>query len=118
MKINRNFLPKRGFEPKYTQRPGRDKGMCRYWGYAADENYSNEELVRESYKGIRPAPGYSACPDHTEKDKIWTLLDVKKSIAVSLTETRAMWPGASVCGWYFSHPDSQYFSVLKNQSVE
>ena len=92
-----------------------EKVRKEYWGYASDENYSNEELVRESYKGIRPAPGYSACPDHTEKDKIWTLLDVKKSIAVSLTETRAMWPAASVCGWYFSHPDSQYFSALKNE---
>ena len=92
-----------------------EKVRQEYWGYASNENYSNEELVRESYKGIRPAPGYSACPDHTEKDKIWTLLDVKKSIAVSLTETRAMWPAASVCGWYFSHPDSQYFSALKNE---
>ena len=85
------------------------------WGYGSDEIYSNEELIKEKYQGIRPAPGYPSCPDHSEKDKIWKLLDVKNAISVLLTETRAMWPAASVCGWYFAHPESQYFSVLKNK---
>ena len=84
------------------------------WGYAPNEIYSKEELMGEKYQGIRPAPGYPSCPDHAEKDKIWKLLDVENAIGVSLTESRAMWPTASVCGWYFSHPESQYFSVLKN----
>ncbi len=85
------------------------------WGYGFDEIYSNKELIKEKYQGIRPAPGYPSCPDHQEKDKIWNLLDVENAIGVLLTETRAMWPAASVCGWYFSHPDSIYFSVLKNE---
>jgi 5-methyltetrahydrofolate--homocysteine methyltransferase len=84
------------------------------WGFGSDEIYSNEEMIKERYQGIRPAPGYPSCPDHAEKDKIWKLLDVENAIGVSLTETRAMWPAASVCGWYFAHPESQYFSVLKN----
>jgi 5-methyltetrahydrofolate--homocysteine methyltransferase len=84
------------------------------WGYDSNQIYSKEELIREKYQGIRPAPGYPSCPDHAEKDKIWKLLDVENTIGVSLTESRAMWPAASVCGWYFSHPESQYFSVLKN----
>jgi 5-methyltetrahydrofolate--homocysteine methyltransferase len=84
------------------------------WGYAPNEIYSKEELIKEKYQGIRPAPGYPSCPDHSEKDKIWKLLDVENAIGVSLTESRAMLPTASVCGWYFSHPESQYFSVLKN----
>jgi 5-methyltetrahydrofolate--homocysteine methyltransferase len=84
------------------------------WGYGSNEIYSKEELIKEKYQGIRPAPGYPSCPDHAEKDKIWKLLDVENAIGVSLTESRAMWPAASVCGWYFSHPESQYFSVLKN----
>jgi 5-methyltetrahydrofolate--homocysteine methyltransferase len=83
------------------------------WGFGSDEIYSNEEMIKERYQGIRPAPGYPSCPDHAEKDKIWKLLDVENAIGVSLTETRAMWPAASVCGWYFAHPESQYFSVLK-----
>jgi len=86
-----------------------------YWGYSKDENFSNEELISEKYRGIRPAPGYPACPDHEEKVKIWKLLDVENTIGVSLTENRAMWPAASVCGWVFAHPESQYFSVLKNE---
>ena len=85
------------------------------WGYGSNENSSSEDLIREKYQGIRPAPGYPSCPDHAEKDKIWKLIEVEKSIGVSLTETRAMFPTASVCGWYFSHPDAKYFSVLKNK---
>ena len=82
-----------------------------FWGYDENEKLANEELIKEEYRGIRPAPGYSACPDHTEKDKIWKLLDVEANAGISLTETRAMYPAASVCGWYFSHPESRYFSV-------
>ena len=84
----------------------------KHWGYSSDENLSNEDLIKESYKGIRPAPGYPACPDHKEKDTIWKLLDVEKNTQISLTENRAMYPAASVSGWYFSHPKSRYFSVL------
>ena len=86
-----------------------------YWGYAGDENLSNEELIRENYQGIRPAPGYPACPEHTEKAAIWKLLDVEKVIGMQLTESYAMWPGASVAGWYFSHPESKYFAVAQIQ---
>jgi len=85
------------------------------WGYAPEENFNNEELIKEKYVGIRPAPGYPSCPDHSEKDKIWKLLNVEKTVGISLTESRAMIPASSVCGWYFSHPDSQYFSALKNK---
>ena len=84
------------------------------WGYAPEENFNNEELIKEKYVGIRPAPGYPSCPDHSEKDKIWKLLNVEKTVGISLTESRAMIPASSVCGWYFSHPDSQYFSALRN----
>ncbi|MCG9535290.1 methionine synthase [Providencia huaxiensis] len=87
----------------------------RYWGYAADENLSNEELIRENYQGTRPAPGYPACPEHTEKAKIWQLLDVEAKIGMQLTSSYAMWPGASVSGWYFSHPESKYFAVAQLQ---
>ena len=86
-----------------------------YWGYAADENLSNGELIRENYQGIRPAPGYPACPEHTEKAAIWKLLDVEQVIGMQLTESYAMWPGASVAGWYFSHPESKYFAVAQIQ---
>ncbi len=82
-----------------------------HWGYAPDERMPNTELIRERYRGIRPAPGYPACPDHTEKQTLWRLLDVHTNIGIELTESMAMWPGASVSGWYFSHPDSQYFVV-------
>ncbi len=82
-----------------------------FWGYAADEHLENEELIKESYDGIRPAPGYPACPDHTEKVKLWELLDVRAETGIELTEGMAMWPGAAVSGWYFSHPQSQYFVV-------
>ncbi|EIU7614988.1 methionine synthase [Vibrio vulnificus] len=85
------------------------------WGYAADENLSNEELIREKYQGIRPAPGYPACPEHTEKGPLWELLNVEETIGMSLTSTYAMWPGASVSGWYFSHPDSRYFAIAQIQ---
>jgi len=79
--------------------------------YAKDETLACDELVAEKYRGIRPAPGYPACPDHTEKQLLWELLDVQERIGVELTESMAMWPGAAVSGWYFSHPDSQYFVV-------
>ncbi|QZO13942.1 methionine synthase [Pseudoalteromonas piscicida] len=86
-----------------------------HWGFAADEALSNEELIRENYQGIRPAPGYPACPEHTEKQKIWRLLDVENRIGMKLTSSYAMWPGAAVSGWYFSHPDSKYFAVASIQ---
>lgn len=86
-----------------------------HWGYAADEKLSNEQLIREQYQGIRPAPGYAACPEHTEKQLIWDLLEVEKHTGMTLTESYAMWPGASVSGWYFSHPDSRYFAVAQIQ---
>ncbi|WP_337025520.1 methionine synthase [Pantoea anthophila] len=85
------------------------------WGFAPNENLSNDELIRERYQGIRPAPGYPACPDHTEKAAIWTLLGVEEQIGMTLTESYAMWPGAAVAGWYFSHPDSRYFAVAQIQ---
>jgi 5-methyltetrahydrofolate--homocysteine methyltransferase len=85
----------------------------KYWGYAADEELNNEELIKEKYKGIRPAPGYPACPDHLEKQTIWELLDVEKRIGVKLTESLAMWPAASVSGYYFAHPGSRYFGLGK-----
>ena len=84
-----------------------------FWGYASSENLSNEALIREAYQGIRPAPGYPACPDHTEKRTLWRLLDVEKNIGVTLTESLAMWPTASVSGLYFSHPQSRYFGLGK-----
>ncbi len=84
-----------------------------YWGYARRENLTNEELIKENYKGIRPAPGYPACPDHLEKATLWRLLEVEKNIGVKLTESLAMWPAASVSGYYFAHPDSKYFGLGK-----
>jgi 5-methyltetrahydrofolate--homocysteine methyltransferase len=81
------------------------------WGYAADEKLSNEELIRERYQGIRPAPGYPACPDHTEKHKLFHMLDATAHTGITLTESLAMYPASSVCGWYISHPDSKYFGV-------
>jgi 5-methyltetrahydrofolate--homocysteine methyltransferase len=82
-----------------------------FWGYAADEHLDNEALIKEAYAGIRPAPGYPACPEHTEKLKLWELLGAEEATGVRLTESMAMWPGASVSGWYLSHPQSQYFVV-------
>jgi 5-methyltetrahydrofolate--homocysteine methyltransferase len=84
-----------------------------HWGYAANEELSNEELIKESYKGIRPAPGYPACPDHLEKQTIWKLLQVEESIGVKLTESLAMWPAASVSGYYFGNPEAKYFGLGK-----
>ncbi len=84
-----------------------------FWGYAADEAMSNADLIREKYRGIRPAPGYPACPDHTEKAKLWQLLDVEASIGLRLTESYAMYPTAAVSGFYFAHPDAKYFAVGK-----
>ena len=83
------------------------------WGYAKDEKLDNNALIAEKYQGIRPAPGYAACPEHTEKQLIWDLLDVEKSIGMKLTSSYAMWPGAAVSGWYFAHPESRYFAVAK-----
>ncbi len=84
-----------------------------YWGYDAGEVLSNEQLIREEYKGIRPAPGYPACPDHTEKLKLFELLNVTENIGITLTESLAMNPPASVCGWYIGHPQSHYFGLGK-----
>lgn len=84
-----------------------------FWGYVKDENLSTEELVKETYQGIRPAPGYPACPDHTEKYKLFDLLNATENAGIQLTESLAMYPAASVCGWYFSHPQSTYFGVGK-----
>ncbi|WMI69571.1 methionine synthase [Mangrovimonas sp. YM274] len=83
------------------------------WGYVQDENLSNEELIKENYKGIRPAPGYPACPDHLEKKTIWKLLQVKENIGVELTDSLAMWPAASVSGYYFANKDAKYFGLGK-----
>ncbi len=82
-----------------------------FWAYAPDERLSNDERIAEQYRGIRPAPGYPACPDHTEKGKLWTLLDVDKRIGLRLTESYAMYPTAAVSGFYFSHPEARYFAV-------
>jgi 5-methyltetrahydrofolate--homocysteine methyltransferase len=83
------------------------------WGYGCGENLSNAELIQEKYRGIRPAAGYPACPDHTEKGALWRLLDVQKNTGMMLTESYAMWPGSSVSGLYFAHPESRYFSLGK-----
>jgi len=84
-----------------------------YWGYAADETLTNEQLIHEEYQGIRPAPGYPACPDHTEKGTIFALLDAPQNAGMGLTEAYAMTPAAAVSGWYFAHPEAQYFAVQK-----
>ena len=83
------------------------------WGYGRDENLAPADLIHEKYRGIRPAPGYPACPEHTEKGTIWSLLDVEAKTGIRLTESFAMWPGSSVSGLYFAHPESRYFSVGK-----
>ena len=85
----------------------------KYWGYDEDEQLSNEDLIKESYKGIRPAPGYPACPDHLEKETIWQLLEVEKKIGVTLTENLAMWPAAAVSGYYFANKEAKYFGLGK-----
>jgi 5-methyltetrahydrofolate--homocysteine methyltransferase len=84
-----------------------------FWPYASDEHLSNEELIEEKYLGIRPAPGYPACPDHTEKYKLFNLLNAEKNASITLTESLAMYPASSVCGWYFAHPESKYFGIGK-----
>lgn len=84
-----------------------------FWGYAPAETLSNEELIRENYEGIRPAPGYPACPDHTEKYKLFDMLHATESTGIELTESLAMYPASSVCGWYFANPDSRYFGIGK-----
>jgi len=86
-----------------------------FWGHAPDEQLDSNALIDEKYKGIRPAPGYPACPEHTEKGTLWQLLDVEANTGITLTESYAMWPGAAVSGWYFAHPDSQYFIVGRIQ---
>ena len=90
-----------------------EKVRKQYWGYSKEEELSNDELIREKYKGIRPAPGYPACPDHTEKTTIFNLLDAQNNVGVCLTESLAMYPASSVSGWYFSHPESKYFGLGK-----
>ena len=91
-----------------------------FWGYAPDEALANTEMIAEGYRGIRPAPGYPAQPDHTEKATLFRLLDAERQIGVNLTESFAMWPGASVCGLYLSHPESYYFGVgrIERDQVE
>ncbi len=85
----------------------------KHWAYAIDESLTNEEIIRESYRGIRPAPGYPACPDHTEKRKLFALLKAEEQIGIHLTEALAMYPASSVCGWYIAHPESKYFGIGK-----
>ena len=89
------------------------KVRTEYWGYSTNEIPTTEDLIKENYAGIRPAPGYPACPDHTEKNKLFHLLDATNGIGIQLTESLAMFPASSVCGWYFSHPDAKYFGVGK-----
>jgi 5-methyltetrahydrofolate--homocysteine methyltransferase len=89
------------------------KVRIEYWGYAPNEKFNYEELIKENYEGIRPAPGYPAQPDHTEKPTIWKLLDVEKNAGITLTESMAMLPTAAVSGLYFAHPNSKYFAVGK-----
>jgi len=91
-----------------------------FWGYAKNEKLKNEDLIKENYKGIRPAPGYPACPEHTEKEKLWQLLNAEKATGITLTESYAMFPASSVSGWYLAHPKSKYFGVgkLTKDSIE
>ena len=85
----------------------------KYWGYSAEEEFSNDDLIKEKYQGIRPAPGYPAQPDHTEKTIIFDMLDVEENTSIRLTENLAMYPAASVSGLYFAHPEAKYFNVGK-----
>jgi len=89
------------------------KRVRQEWGYGCGENLTNDDLIREKYRGIRPAPGYPSCPDHTEKGQLWQLLDVNKNTGIKITESFAMWPGSSVSGLYFAHPESRYFDLGK-----
>jgi len=84
-----------------------------YWGYAPQETFTNAELISEKYQGIRPAPGYPACPEHSEKTTLFSLLDATKEIGCELTDSFAMYPASSVSGWYFAHPDARYFALGK-----
>jgi 5-methyltetrahydrofolate--homocysteine methyltransferase len=93
---------------EYLHKRARDE-----WGFGKGENLTNDDLIREKYRGIRPAAGYPASPDHTEKWTLWKLLDVEKNAGIKLTESCAMWPGASVSGLYFGHPEAKYFGVGK-----
>jgi len=90
-----------------------EKVRKEYWGYAKDEQLGNDALIRERYQGIRPAPGYPACPDHTEKGTIWRLLDAERAAGMTITDSFAMLPTAAVSGWYFWLPESAYFGVGK-----
>ena len=91
-----------------------------HWGYVQQEQFTNEELIKERYQGIRPAPGYPACPEHTEKRTLFQLMDVTAQTKIALTESCAMYPAASVSGWYFSHPESRYFGLgnIERDQVE
>jgi 5-methyltetrahydrofolate--homocysteine methyltransferase len=97
-----------------------EKVRKEYWGYDSTENLSNEALIEENYRGIRPAPGYPACPEHTEKRTLFSLMDVEAKAGIILTESCAMYPAASVSGWYFSHPESKYFGLgnIEKDQVE
>jgi 5-methyltetrahydrofolate--homocysteine methyltransferase len=88
-----------------------EKVRKEYWGYDQSESLKNEDLIREKYLGIRPAPGYPACPDHTEKNKLFALLDATNQTGIQLTESLAMYPASSICGWYIAHPSSKYFGL-------
>ena len=90
-----------------------EKVRTDYWGYAAGETFSNDELIKEAYQGIRPAPGYPAQPEHSEKATLFKLLDAEHKVGIKLTESYAMWPGSSVSGFYYAHPESRYFGVGK-----
>jgi len=94
---------------EYLHREVRTK----HWGYDMSETLDNSALIKEEYRGVRPAPGYPACPDHLEKETIWELLKVKENIGVTLTDSLAMWPAASVSGYYFGHPEARYFGLGK-----
>ena len=89
------------------------KVRTKFWGYSPEEKFNNDDLIKEKYSGIRPAPGYPACPDHLEKKTIWDILNVENNIGVSLTESLAMWPAASVSGYYFANPNAKYFGLGK-----
>jgi 5-methyltetrahydrofolate--homocysteine methyltransferase len=89
------------------------KRVREQWGYGRNENLKGEDLIAEKYRGIRPAAGYPACPDHTEKQILWKLLEAEQNAGIQLTESCAMWPGSSVSGLYFAHPESKYFAVGK-----
>ena len=89
------------------------KTRLEFWGYVSDEHLTNDQFIKEEYLGIRPAPGYPACPDHTEKYRLFELLGGEKATGIMLTESLAMYPASSVCGWYFANPESKYFGVGK-----